>query len=62
MRDRVMAWLADAAQLETGSIVAICHGGPIAAIRGTLSGASVSEWPSLVPRYGEVVTVEFCGS
>ena len=62
MRDRAMAWIADAAQLEAGPIVAICHGGPIAAIRGTLSDAPVSEWPSLVPRYGEVVTVEFCGS
>jgi broad specificity phosphatase PhoE len=62
MRDRVMAWIADAAQLEAGPIVAICHGGPIAAIRGTLLDAPVSEWPSLVPRYGEVVTVEFCGS
>jgi broad specificity phosphatase PhoE len=57
-----MAWIADAAQLEAGPILAICHGGPIAAIRGTLSDAPVSEWPSLVPRYGEVVTVEFCGS
>lgn len=62
MRDRVMAWLSDAVPLQTGPVVAICHGGPIAAIRGTLSDAAVSEWPSLVPRYGEVVTIEFCGS
>ena len=58
MRDRVMAWVGDVVTREAGPIVAICHGGPIAAIRGTLSDAPVSDWPSLVPRYGEVVTVE----
>lgn len=58
MRDRAMDWLRDVVQGEAGPIVGVCHGGPIAAIRGTLAGAPVSEWPSMVPRYGEVVTVE----
>jgi broad specificity phosphatase PhoE len=57
MRDRVLHWLDDA--LHDGApIVAICHGGPIAAIRGTISGAPVDRWPSLVPAYGEVVTLD----
>ncbi len=59
MRDRAMAWLHDVVgRREAGAVVAICHGGPIAAIRGTLSNAPVSEWPSLVPRYGEIVPIE----
>lgn len=58
MRDRTLAWLEDAIRSGRDPIVAICHGGPIAAIRGTLTGVPVSEWPKLVPGYGEIVTIE----
>lgn len=54
LRDRVMAWYESLARHEA-DIVAVAHGGPIAALRGTLAGAPVSEWPALVPAYGEIV-------
>lgn len=57
MRDRAIAWLDDAIKDEAG-VLAICHGGPIAAIRGTLSGVPPDAWPGLVPRYGETVTLD----
>lgn len=57
MRDRVIAWLGDALK-DSRPVLAICHGGPIAAIRGTLSGVPPVSWPALVPRYGETVTLE----
>ena len=56
VRDRAMAWLREQTGGET--VAAICHGGPIAAIRGTLDGRSVSAWPGLVPGYGERLVIE----
>lgn len=56
LRDRAMAWLASVERHE-GLTIAVCHGGPIAAIRGTLQGAPVRDWPSLVPAYGEQVEI-----
>ncbi len=61
MRDRAMDWLRDAVSEGPDCIAAVCHGGPIAAIRGTLSGAAVADWPALVPRHGEIVTLEVGG-
>lgn len=58
LRDRAMAWLDAAARGPGGPVVAICHGGPIAAIRGTVAGAPVVEWPGLVPKVGEIVTIK----
>lgn len=52
LRDRAMAWFESLNQREA-AIIAVAHGGPIAAIRGTLAGAPVQDWPSLVPGYGE---------
>jgi broad specificity phosphatase PhoE len=57
LRDRAMAWLETLKHGER-PIIAIAHGGPIAAIRGTLSGAPVHEWPSLVPAYGAAIDIE----
>lgn len=55
LRDRVLAWYAE---LPTaGHIVAVTHGGPIAALVGTLRNRPVGEWPSLVPALGEIVTI-----
>jgi broad specificity phosphatase PhoE len=57
VRDRAVAWLREAASAYEGPTVAICHGGPIAAILGTLQDRPVTEWPSLVPPYGTVVSL-----
>ena len=54
LRDRVMAWFEGLARAQS-DIIAVAHGGPIAALRGTLSGAPISDWPALVPAYGEMV-------
>lgn len=53
LRDRVMGWYAGLP--ATGVIVAVTHGGPIAALRGTLLGCETPEWPQLIPRTGAVV-------
>jgi broad specificity phosphatase PhoE len=58
MRDRAMDWLNEAVRGGEGAVFAICHGGPIAAIRGSLGGVPVTAWPTLVPRYGEIVTID----
>jgi broad specificity phosphatase PhoE len=55
LRDRVLGWYAELP--PAGHIVAITHGGPIAALRGELGGRPVGEWPSLVPTHGEIVTI-----
>ncbi len=55
LRDRVLEWHAG---LPTkGCIVAVTHGGPIAALRGTLQGLPVADWPDLMPGWGETVEV-----
>ncbi len=53
VRDRVLNWYRALPENET--LVVVCHGGPIGALRGVLAGADVPAWPSLVPRYGEWV-------
>lgn len=53
MRDRVLAWFY--ALPAAGVIVAVTHGGPIAALRGALRDQGVEGWPSLIPAPGEVV-------
>jgi broad specificity phosphatase PhoE len=50
LRDRVMAWYDRRPRLGLGVVVA--HGGPIAAIRGTLAGKSPIDWVSLIPQPG----------
>jgi broad specificity phosphatase PhoE len=55
LRDRILAWYAELPPV--GHVVAITHGGPIAAIRGELDGRPVGEWPSLIPALGEIVTI-----
>lgn len=56
MRDRVLGWYRSLPM--AGLIVAVTHGGPIAALRGTLAGLPPSEWPQLIPRHGEIVELE----
>ena len=54
LRDRALDWYRDLPR--DGVIVAVTHGGPIAALLGTLARAPVCEWLALVPRLGGIVT------
>ena len=52
---RVMHWFAS---LPAGAeILAITHGGPVAALRGTLAGLPAPAWLKLIPALGEAVTL-----
>lgn len=53
LRDRVLGW--HSGLPATGVIVAVTHGGPIAALRGTIAGVPVPGWPKLVPPQGGVI-------
>ncbi len=53
LRDRVLAALREI--VSEGHCVVVAHGGPISAVRGTLAGVPASQWPGLVPGYGEAV-------
>lgn len=55
LRDRVMAWY-DRRPRE-GLTVAVTHGGPIAALRGTLRGLPPADWLRLVPAPGTWVAL-----
>jgi|GEM_PF-175861 len=56
LRDRVLAWYADLP--ATGGIVAVTHGGPIAALLGSLQQRPVAEWPQLIPPFGASYCIE----
>jgi broad specificity phosphatase PhoE len=56
MRDRVLAWYRDLP--EDGLIVAVAHGGTIAALRGSLAGCPPHEWPALIPGYGQWIEID----
>lgn len=50
---RIEAWFAG---LDPGEgVLAVTHGGPVAALRGCLSGQPVRGWLALVPGLGEAV-------
>lgn len=53
---RVLAWYRRLP--ADGAIVAVTHGGPIAALRGSLLRLPVPDWPALTPIFGEVVELE----
>lgn len=55
MRDRIMAWFHELPR--AGLVVAVTHGGPIAALRGTLATAPVERWTEFIPACGELVVV-----
>jgi broad specificity phosphatase PhoE len=55
LRDRVLGWYQRLP--SRGLIVALTHGGPIAALRGTLLGWTVERWPQLIPPCGSVTEV-----
>lgn len=56
MARRAHGWLDSLGSMTR--VIAVCHGGPIAAIRGQLSDTPVSRWPELVPAYGAAITIE----
>jgi len=53
LRDRVLRWYR--ALPNNGTVLAVTHGGVIAALRGTLENAPVARWPDLAPGYGQAV-------
>ena len=55
MRARVMAWYESCE--ARGVVVAISHGGPIAALRGSLGRLPPEAWPKLIPAYGAITEV-----
>jgi len=56
MRNRVLEWFRGVPR--DGLSVAITHGGPIAALLGTLGDLPVAAWPGLIPRCGECVEID----
>ncbi len=56
LRDRAMAWYAR--RPTDGPVLVVAHGGPIAAIRGTLAGRPAREWLDLIPPPGGIVELE----
>jgi len=52
LRDRVLAWYAELP--PSGVIVAIAHGGPIAALLGSLQNLPVTQWAALIPATGSI--------
>jgi broad specificity phosphatase PhoE len=56
LRDRALRWYARLP--SEGLIVAITHGGPVAALRGALLGWTVERWPQLIPAYGSITRLD----
>ena len=56
LRNRVSVWYKRRPRL--GLTVVVAHGGPIAAIRGTLAGKSPVDWVPLIPQPGSWVRLE----
>ncbi len=55
LRDRVVAWYHR--RPLGGLVVAVTHGGPIAALRGTLRGKEPVDWVDLIPPTGTWVAL-----
>jgi alpha-ribazole phosphatase len=53
LRDRVLSWYAELPPV--GTILVVTHGGPIAALLGTLRRLPVGDWPKLIPPPGAVI-------
>ncbi|MGX9964844.1 histidine phosphatase family protein [Roseomonas sp. F4] len=52
LAQRVLAWFE---ALPAGGVLAVTHGGPVAALRGRLAGLPARDWLGLVPALGEAV-------
>ncbi len=55
LRDRVVAWYHR--RPVAGLVVVVTHGGPIAALRGTLQGKHPVDWVALIPPTGTWVAL-----
>lgn len=55
LAQRVLRWFA--ALPAGGHVLAITHGGPVAALRGSLAGVPPRDWLALVPALGEAVVL-----
>jgi broad specificity phosphatase PhoE len=55
LRDRVLRWH-ESLSLD-GPTIVVAHGGPIAALLGSLQGLPVEDWVSLIPNCGEWVAI-----
>jgi broad specificity phosphatase PhoE len=53
LRDRVISW--HERRPRAGLTVVVAHGGPVAAIRGTLAGKAPFDWVTLIPQPGSWV-------
>lgn len=53
LRDRALSWYVR--RPTGGLVVAVTHGGPIAAIRGSLAGKNPVDWVDLIPPQGSFV-------
>jgi broad specificity phosphatase PhoE len=53
LRDRVWAWYRELP--AEARVLAVTHGGPIAALRGTLEGCDPGAWPRFIPPLGASV-------
>ncbi len=58
LRDRVWAWWNDLP--SNGRWLVISHGGPIAALLGTLTRLPVEQWPRLIPPPATTIEVHAC--
>lgn len=57
VRDRALEWYHEQTDMaQEGTVtVAVSHGGPIAALRGTKLGRGAADWPKLIPSYGQII-------
>jgi broad specificity phosphatase PhoE len=56
LRDRVLEWFRQLPR--EGLTIAVTHGGPIAALSGTLRQLPVAVWVDLIPPCGERVQID----
>jgi broad specificity phosphatase PhoE len=56
---RALGWFQDLPPSEV--VLAVTHGGPVAALRGRLAGLPPRDWVGLVPGLGEAVRLRSCG-
>ena len=57
LRDRIVGWFRSLPPERL--TVAITHGGPIAALRGSQQGLPVAAWIELIPACGESIPMEY---
>ncbi len=56
VRNRVVEWYESLP--KSGRILAVAHGGTIAALRAALRNEPISRWVVLIPKHGEIVQID----